>query len=34
MSCSGMIKAITAYIEERKRRGLGEMFFKLWNALG
>ena len=34
MSCSGMIKAITAYIEEGKWRGLEEIFLKIWNALG
>ena len=33
-SCNGVIKVITAYIEEGKWRGLGEMSLKIWNALG
>ena len=34
LGVSGMIKAITAYVEERKWRGQGETFLKIWNALG
>ena len=34
LGVSGMIKAITAYIEEGKWRGRGEMSLKIYNALG
>ena len=34
MSCSGMIKAITADIEEGKWKGREERSLKIWNVLG
>ena len=34
LGVSGVIKPVTAYIEEGKWTGRGEMSLKIWNALG